>query len=80
MQQPQTEEKPTKEKDPTAEERTRILTQILANKDKMTSEYKQLVKHTGSLVSSSMAYAYSKAFNDVFKLIAKGAKNEKVSE
>ncbi len=75
----QQQETETKEKvvDPIKDERIRILTQVLENKDKMTAAYKQRVTHTGSLVSASMVYAYDRAFKDILKLIAKGANNEK---
>lgn len=37
----------------------------------LTAEYKVLIGYTGGLVSSSMAFAYSRALNDVIKLILK---------
>lgn len=79
MQQPQEETKTTTPADPAKDERVRILTQVLENRDKMIATYTAQVKHTGSLVSTSMAYAYNKAIKDILKLIAKGAKNEETA-
>ena len=62
------------------EERNRVLTMIFTNKEIMTAEYKQLIKHTGSLVAGSMAIAYSRAINDIIKLILKESNNEKTNQ
>lgn len=46
----------------------------------MAAEYKQLIRHTGGLMSQSMVVAYTRGINDVIKLILKqneGDKNEK---
>lgn len=61
----------TKTVDPAAAERQRLLQVIFNKKDDMILEYKTLIKHTGSLVTGSMGYAYSKAINDIIKLISK---------
>ncbi len=58
-------------------ERVRLLTLILKEQNSMVSDYKHTIKHTGGLLTKSMVYAYSKAINEVFKLINKGAQNEK---
>lgn len=56
-------------------ERERILTQILKSSQDMALDYKNTIKHAGSLLTGSMTFAYSKGINDVLKLIAKGATN-----
>lgn len=53
------------------EERQRILALVFGNKETMTAEHKVLVKHTGSYLTGSMSIAYSRAFNDIIKLILK---------
>lgn len=51
---------------------------LLKNRDSMTADYRNTIKHTGGLLTSSMAYAYSKGINDAMKLIQKEIiKNEK---
>lgn len=68
----------TKVADPAAVERQRLLQLIFSEKDDMLLEYTTLIKHTGSLVTNSMGYAYSKAINDIIKLISKeGQTDEK---
>ena len=62
-------------------ERARIMTVMLKESMHQVAQYKALIKHTGSVVMTSMIYAYSKGLNDCFKLVAKGAQSdEKVSE
>lgn len=56
------------------EARSQLLSTIFGDKERLTAEYKQLVRHTGGLVSGSMAVAYSRAINDVIKLILKESK------
>jgi hypothetical protein len=53
------------------QEKQRILTLLLTKKDSMTADYRNIIKFTGGLLSQSMVYAYSKALNDVIKLLAK---------
>lgn len=63
--------KPEVVTDPIQIERTR-LAELLFNKAPfMTAEYKILINHTGSLLSASMTYAYSKGLQDALKLILK---------
>lgn len=57
--------------DPAAAERQRLIQLIFNKKDDMILEYKTLIKHTGSLVTASMGFSYSRAINDIIKLIAK---------
>lgn len=45
-------------------------------KDSMILDYKNTIKHTGSLVTASMTYAYSKALLDAIKLLTKEIANE----
>lgn len=59
------------------DERSRILALLLKEQLPMVAKYKVLIKHTGGMLETSMGYAYSKGLNDVFKLIAKGAEDEK---
>jgi hypothetical protein len=56
-----------------SKERERILTQILTEQQSMVAKYKALIKHTGGMIETSMIFAYSKCFDDLFKLISKGA-------
>ena len=70
----------SKEQDPVTTERQKLIATIFQNKDKMCSEYGMLVKHTGSLVSTSMVFAYNKAFNDIIKLLLKGDNNEETAK
>lgn len=65
----------TDEKDPLVEERMRLAGLLFQKSIDMTNDYKRIISHTGSLVSASMVFAYSKAFNDCIKLILK--ENEK---
>lgn len=53
-------------------ERLRLTTLILKERESMISDYQNTIRHTGSLVTSSMGYAYSKAISDIFKLLTKG--------
>jgi hypothetical protein len=57
------------------EEKLRLTTLLLQESRTMASDYKNTLKHTSSsLLASSMAYAYSKALNDAFKLLTKEQK------
>jgi hypothetical protein len=64
--------------DPMVAERTRLATLLFQKSIDMTNDYKRVISHTGSLVSASMVFAYSKAFNDCIKLILK--ENQDVKE
>lgn len=59
------------EQDPLVAERTRIATLLFQKSVDMTNDYGKMIRHTGSLVSASMVFAYSKAWNDAIKLILK---------
>ena len=61
---------------PGEEERVRIAEKLFKALPGMTSDYKMLIKHTGGMLSASMAFAYSKGLNDALKLILKGDNNE----
>jgi len=50
---------------------------LFANHEKMVSDYKNLIKHTGSLVTASMVVAYQRALSDAIKLILKNNKENK---
>lgn len=69
----------TAKEDGAREERSRLLANIFGDKERLTMEYKQLVRHTGGLVSGSMAVAYSRAINDVIKLILKIPESKNVT-
>lgn len=60
-------------------ENVKLLTQLLKRQQSAASDYRQLMKHTGGLIATSMTMAYSKGMNDTFKFVAKlfaeGAKN-----
>jgi len=72
-----TEEEKKLKKDGSLEERQRLLKKIFDKKEIMSAEYKVLIAHTGSLVASSMTVAYSRAINDIIKLIFEEYQNEK---
>lgn len=57
--------------------RAEIAGELFNESLKMTAEYKALVRHTGSLLSQSMAVAYSRAINDVIKFILKQNEGDK---
>lgn len=57
-----------------SDERVHILQTVLKEQIPLTLKYKALIKHTGGIIESSMGYAYSKAINDIFKLIARSNK------
>lgn len=61
----------TTEQDPLVAERNRLAGLLFQKSIEMTNDYGKLIRHTGSLVSASMVFAYSKAFNDCIKLILK---------
>lgn len=61
----------TTEQDPLVAERNRLAGLLFQKSVDMTNDYGKLIRHTGSLVSASMVFAYSKAWNDAIKLILK---------
>lgn len=61
----------TIEKSETTKEKERILAFLLGSAAKMTSDYKNTIRHTKSLLTSSMTFAYSKGIQDTIKLLAK---------
>lgn len=62
---------PKEQQSPEALEKQRLVSLIFSKQEEMTIEYKSLVRHTGALTSTSMVYAYNKAFNDIIKLLLK---------
>lgn len=58
-------------KDPATEEKNRLLALIIREREDMVSRYKNTIKHTGSLLTESMTYAYSKGISDIIKLLVK---------
>lgn len=60
--------------DPAKEEQRRLAQELFKAIPSMAADYKTLVKHTGGLLSASMAVAYSKGLNDALKLILKEKK------
>lgn len=58
-------------KDPVKAEKDRLLALIIKEREFMASRYKNTIKHTGSLLTESMTYAYSKGISDIIKLLAK---------
>ncbi len=58
-------------------ELTRIQVKFLKRRAAMASDYRELIKHTGGLVSQSMVFAYAKGLDDAFKLLTKEENNEK---
>lgn len=64
-------ELPAPKLDLIATEQTRLAELIFKKAPFMTAEYRILQKHTGGLVSQSMAYAYNKGLQDAIKLILK---------
>jgi ribonucleotide monophosphatase NagD (HAD superfamily) len=65
------EPKDSVKEDATKAERQRLTVLLLSNAARMSSDYKNTIKHTGGLLTSSMVFAYSKALNDAIKLITK---------
>lgn len=65
-----------KQDDPIKAEKERILMLLLSNSARMTSEYRMLIKKTGGLLTTSMVYAYSKALNDVIKLLTQNEESK----
>lgn len=65
------------QKEAAKKERERLTTLILSSSAAMASDYRNTIKHTGGLLTNSMTFAYSKAINDVFKLLTKGSEDEK---
>ena len=59
-----------------AKEKQRIVTLIVTKGLNMTQDYKNTIKYTGGLLSTSMGYAYSKGIQDVIKLITKEEKKK----
>lgn len=58
-----------------------VWTVLLKQRDSMTSDYKNTIKHTGGLLTASMTYAYSKGIDDAMKLIQKEiTKNEELAK
>ena len=51
--------------------KTALYTQIMKKSFHMVTEYRQLIKHTGGMLTASMGFAYAKGINDTLKLIAK---------
>lgn len=51
--------------------KTALYTAIMKKSFHMVTEYRTLIKHTGSLMTASMGFAYAKGINDTLKLIAK---------
>lgn len=68
------EEKPV---DPVEAERVRIASSLFNAMPKLSADYKNLIKHTGGLLTQSMTYAYTRALQDALKLILKGETHEK---
>lgn len=52
-------------------ERHRVLMLILKDQTHMTSDYRETVRHTGGLLTKSMAAAYSRGIHDVLLLLTK---------
>ena len=59
---------------PEQEEGERLAQTLFKAIPSMAADYKILIKHTGGMLSSSMAFAYSKGLNDALKLIMKEKK------
>ncbi len=69
-----TEEKEETKPNLTLLEKQRIVMLIITNGMRMTEDYKNTIKRTGGLLTSSMTYAYSKGIQDVIKLLTKESK------
>lgn len=57
-------------------EKLRLVNLLFSKSQIMTADYKNTIKHTGGLLTSSMTYAYSRALADAVKLLTKD-NNEK---
>jgi hypothetical protein len=64
------------EKSEAQKEKERILTFLFQAAQNMVSDYKNTIKHTGSVLTASMTYAYNKGVYDTIKLLAKEGNNE----
>lgn len=53
---------------------------LLGKSQNMAKDYKNTIKHTGSLVSASMAFAYQKAIIDITSLLIKEVYKETKDE
>lgn len=70
-------ELPKETKDAATVEKERLLVLLLSNSARMAAEYRNLIKSTGGLLTSSMVYAYSKGLNDALKLLTQDTKEKK---
>lgn len=59
------------------EETTRLAILLYNESQHMTAEYKASIRHTGGLLTQSMAYAYSKGIRDIIKKLTKENQDEK---
>ena len=53
------------------EEKTRLITKLSSEAPHLASKYKQQVKHTGGMLSTSMCYAYEKGILYAIKTLTK---------
>ena len=53
------------------ETKSKLLMLLITESPHMIDKYKKLIGHLGSLLQTSMVYAYSKGYNDAIKLITK---------
>ncbi len=53
------------------QEKQRLLALVITKSHNMTMDYKNTIKHTGGLLTTSMGYAYSKGIQDIIKLLSK---------
>lgn len=53
----------------TNKEKRELISQFRDKVPFMSAEYRQLIKHTGGLLSESMTVAYSRALNDTIKFL-----------
>lgn len=58
-------------------ERARLAKFLFDKSLHMSADYRNTIRHTGGLVTSSMVYAYSKGLNDAIKLLLKENNDEK---
>lgn len=63
-----------------AAERVRLSEKLYKRVPFLSNDYKNLIKHTGGLLTSSMTYAYTKGLQDAVTFILKENNNENVQE
>jgi hypothetical protein len=70
--------KPIEVPDIASKEQERLILKLVSNQAKMAADYKNTIKRTGGLLTTSMTFAYAKGLQDALKLLTKDTTNESV--